>query len=116
MVDFDDTYNQWRAASFPNGSANDAVDELHAQLAQWDALVADEVIPIAGGHSHRPGAVNNIAMELETLCARIGSLVDGIGPADQELLRQYGEYCALLSDVYGRALRHASSSHPGDAS
>ncbi len=41
-----DAYDRWRGLPFPPASATDEVDELHKQLAQWDAFVADRVVPV----------------------------------------------------------------------
>jgi type I site-specific restriction endonuclease len=38
-----DAYARWRNEPFPSGSTT---DEVHADLAYWDAMVADTVIPI----------------------------------------------------------------------
>jgi hypothetical protein len=111
MPDFEESYRRWRDAPFPSGSTNDAVDELHAQLAQWDAFVADEVIPVAEGHAHKPGigSAYDIAKELELLRAGIEALAERVGPDDQALLRQYDDYVSLLTEVYSVALTRGTS-------
>jgi hypothetical protein len=111
MSDFDETYRRWRDAPFPHGSTNDPVGELHAELAQWDAFVADEVIPVAEGLAHKPGigSAYDIENEIELLRTAIDELANSVGPDDQALLRQYDDYCSLLTEVYSQALSQGTS-------
>jgi hypothetical protein len=107
MSDFEEAYRRWLDAPFPHGSTNDAAGELKAELAQWDAFVADEVIPVAQGHTYKPGigSAYDIAREIELLRSSTGALANSVGPDDQALLRQYDDYCWLLLDAYSGALR-----------
>ena len=52
-------YEAWQRLRFPTGSADDAVDEAHADLAYWDAMTADAVIPLAKGRGrYDPGLLD----------------------------------------------------------
>lgn len=105
MTSFDDAYKEWRQAPFPKGSSDDAVDELHAELAQWDAFVADEVIAIADGRTPQPGVVD-IRAELDSFQMKIAGVEANSHGAAREQLAAYRHYCALLINVYREAQRH----------
>jgi hypothetical protein len=42
----DSAYARWRAQPFPNSSEDDELDELNKDLAYWDAMVADAIVPM----------------------------------------------------------------------
>jgi hypothetical protein len=49
MDRFLQTFETWLEAPLPAGSTIDAIDEFHAELVQWDAFVADLVVPHSRG-------------------------------------------------------------------
>ncbi len=87
------------------------IDELHAQLAQVDAFVADDVVPIANGRTLLPGAVN-VLKELAELRSRIRQLAVNADAERRGKLEQYDEYCGLLQDVYVKAMQRKSANQP----
>jgi hypothetical protein len=109
MSTFDEAFDAWRRAKFPDGSPNDDVDDIHAVLAQLDAFVADEVIPLHEGRTIQYRLASMLG-DLSDLQARIGALHDSAGPRDKAKLKEYADYCRLLQDVYALALE--SLPHP----
>ena len=97
--EFARTYLVWRNEPFPYGSSTDSVDELHAELAYVDDLVADDVIPMAKERTSRPGTVN-VVEALSALDAKVEALHASVGPGDRELLDAYRRYSRLMRDVY----------------
>ena len=75
-------------------------------LRNGDAFVADEVIPVAEGHTYKPGigSAYGIAKEIEILRTAIAALASSVGPDDQALLNQYDDYSSMLLEVYTQAL------------
>jgi hypothetical protein len=98
MVDPGPAYERWRRTPLPSGTLNEEVDELHADLAMWDAFVADAVIPMADGRQYDPG-VHDQAAEVENLRQRIEVVMREAVAEDREQLRLYREYCDLLQAV-----------------
>ena len=76
MVDLGPAYATWRRTPFPIGSGSDEVEELHADLAMWDAFVAEAVIPMEGGRRYDPG-VHDQAAAVEDLRRRIEVGIEG---------------------------------------
>lgn len=93
----DAAYSRWRGMSFPPGSAADQVDELHAELAYWDAMVAEAVIPVvADGRPYDPGVLD-LDAGLRALAERI-AMVSATARGDEAaLLRQYADYAEALT-------------------
>lgn len=92
-----DALHHWRNAPFPEGSDDDAVDEVHAQVAQWDALVADLAIPLERGQLVPAPVIDLRSGIAETLLAVQGlAELAGAGAAK---LRSYAAYCELLLAV-----------------
>jgi hypothetical protein len=108
MGDFGRCYEKWRAASFPSGSSDDVVDELHAQLAQWDAFAADAMVPFADGRGFEPGQLD-ISSGLAELRDRVDALAATADPENAKRLSEYLDYCDLLRSAYQAAEREASN-------
>jgi hypothetical protein len=101
----DAAYSRWRGLSFPPGSATDQVDELHAELAYWDAMVADTVIPVvADGRPYDPGVLG-LGAGLRALAERIAMVLATARGDEAALLRQYADYAQALTAVNAEALR-----------
>jgi hypothetical protein len=60
MSAFEERYAAWRARPFPDGSATDAIDELHADLAGIDAVVAETVVPFVKHGTYNPAKIDVI--------------------------------------------------------
>jgi hypothetical protein len=103
MDAFAKAYAAWRQRSFPPGSANEAIDELHADLALADSWVADSVIPYEENRIHEPAQVDVLA-ELTRLRGRADQLASAENADDAQLALAYRDYIDSLSEVYGRFL------------
>ncbi len=73
MGALEDAVATWRDQAFPPGSATDALDELHADLALADTWVAESVIPFVEHGLHKPARVD-VVTGLRDLGARAGEL------------------------------------------
>ena len=96
MGDFEDAYIAWRNQPFPPGSADDSLDELHADLALADAWVADSVIPYVERGIFQPAQLDVIG-ELGKLRDRAVELRPGEDPSLSDAYRDYSD---LLVRVY----------------
>ena len=104
----EDLYARWRRQPFPPGSASDAVDELHADLALADSWIAETVIPFVEHGVHKPAHLDVVA-ELRALEDRAAQLGRSVSPEDSRLLQDYSQYVALLLLVYEDFLANAPS-------
>jgi hypothetical protein len=102
MASFERAFRAWREAPFPEGSENDLVDELHAELAQLDAFVADAVIPASEGLPIGT-SVLDIGSELRRFVERADAL-QHLDTGDRFALRDYIRYATMLRDVYDSAV------------
>jgi hypothetical protein len=94
MSKWDETLRRWRSAAFPRGSHLDGVDELHAELAYWDAMVADAAIPLDKGQ-RVPGGFLDVKAGLAELRMKLE-----LCPRDSEEARdRVVRYLKLLEDV-----------------
>jgi hypothetical protein len=99
VAGFEKAYADWRDRRFPPGSANDAVDELHADLALADTWVAEAAVPVMDGREHTPVRVD-VSGELRALRKRATALLEHVGTADQALVTSYVDYIDALAAVY----------------
>ena len=94
-----DAYARWRKEPFPTGSSTDEVDEVdevHADLAYWDAMVADTVIPVVENDAAYNSGVLDIEFGLSQLKARTLALHERSSPSDATTLAAYQRYIELL--------------------
>lgn len=92
----DTAYGRWRGLAFPPGSASEQVDELHADLAYWDSMVADTVIPVAErGQPYDPGVLD-LEAGLRALADRIAAVSVTASGYDAALLGRYADYAEAL--------------------
>ncbi len=96
---FEDAYTTWRSQRFPPGSAHDALDELHADLALADTWVAETVIPFVEHGVHHPARAN-VRDELRKLRSRAVELGKAGDLEGKRLADSYREYAELLLRVY----------------
>ncbi len=87
----------WRTTPFPEGSDDDSVDEVHAQIAQWDAFVADLAIPLERGRLVPAPAIDLRSGIAETLLEVQG--LAQLAGAEAARLCSYAAYCELLLAV-----------------
>lgn len=99
MSAFEDVVAAWRDRAFPPGSANDALDELHADLVLADTWVAETVIPFLERGVYDPAQVD-VVWALHDLDARAAKLEQASDGADRQLAGAYREYIDCLLRVY----------------
>src|SRR5687767_6823529 len=99
MTDLDSSYRAWRGAPMPAGSANDDLDEVHADLVAADALVADLVVPFVerGVRTRTPV---DVVQSLRSLRERAIELAGELHGDDVVTAESYRRYADLLTQVY----------------
>jgi len=102
-------YSKWRDQRFPLGSSNDALDELHADLALVDTWVAEALIPFVGHGMYRPIQVDTI-QKLEEIRDRATELGKSATADEKRLAREYVGYADLLRSVYEHYLKTVEDS------
>ncbi len=102
-VEMGDAYDRWRGLSFPRGSTTDEVDELHATLAQWDAFVANTVIPVVTRNATYDEGVLDFNAELAALDVSIKNAMVRAETRDRQRLAAYGEYVDALKGALAEA-------------
>jgi hypothetical protein len=103
MDSFQSAYRAWRGRPFPPGSADDAFDELHADLALADSWVAESVVPYVESGTHQPAKVD-VLTELSGLRRRAERLEPAAEGDDAPLAADYCQYIDILMNVYTRFL------------
>lgn len=98
MNAFAAAYKAWRDCSFPPGSADDAIDELHADLALADHWVVESVVPYVERGIYKPAHVD-VLTELSQLRERAERLLPVASAGDAQIVLAYREYVDLLSEV-----------------
>ena len=98
-------YARWRGLAFPPGSSSDLVDELHADLAYWDSMVADTVLPVAEHGQPYDSGVVDLDAGLRAVADRIAAVSVAASGAEAALLGQYGDYAAALIAANAEARR-----------
>ena len=96
--ELEDACKRWRSTPFPAGSPRDELDELHAQLAYVDAMVAESVIPFMAGRGHSP-IPQQASDELVHVIAAAARLAGDPDPETSGPAAAYGEYAGTLRDV-----------------
>ena len=93
------SYERWQREPFPPGHPDDAIDELHADLALADSWVADSVTPFVERGMHEPARIDVIS-ELHELRGRATDLEASVASDDRALVRDYAAYLDALLVVY----------------
>lgn len=92
-------YREWRDCPFPKGSSNDALDELHSDLALIDSWIVEELVPY-----FEDGAVWLSKVDVMDALGRIEARLEGLsyleGSIEMKLVSEYGEYANLLHRLY----------------
>lgn len=93
-----DAVKLWRTTGFPRGSSNDALDEIHAQLAVVDTWVADCVIDFQTSGRWIASVPDVLAelVRLDTALERL-ELTDAI---ERTLREEYRRYIRVLAAGY----------------
>lgn len=99
MGDFEHLYADWRGRPFPPGTADDSLDELHADLALADTWVADSVIPYVERGIHQRAQLD-VVEELGKLRNRAVELRGRRDGENAELSDSYRDYANLLLRLY----------------
>lgn len=100
-------YDAWRALPFPEGSADDELDEAHADLVYWDTMTAEAVVPMVEGSSpYGPGALDFRA-GLAGLHERLVALRERASGSEAESLDGYIAYAEALIRVIRWAAANA---------
>lgn len=100
MGDFAEAAEAWRRRAFPEGSEDEDLDELHADLALADTWVAEVVIPFVEGGVYAPLPAIDLRAELQALRDRVEVLRLSVGRQYAERLGEYSAYVTALVDVY----------------
>jgi hypothetical protein len=99
MEDLTSANSAWRAQPFPKGSDNDALDEIHAELATWDTWIASVLLPyIDEGRIARDQV--DVAAELKSLASRAAILARGLRGEQLKSASAYRAYVHLLMRAY----------------
>ena len=98
MKTFETNIRVWRETPFPRGSAVDALDEMHADLALYDTWVAESVLPYVERGRWEP-AVPDVLAALDALTRDLDAL-RGARTDDPEAVSAYLAYAALLRTLY----------------
>lgn len=107
MSALDEAIRVWRGTPFPRGSAVEALDEAHADLALYDTWVAETVIPFVERGIWNP-AVADVVGALDNLTGQVDELRSA-GTDDPEAANGYMAYAELLRAVYLAFLDEAPS-------
>ncbi len=95
---FTEAYDRWQAEPFPKGSKVDALDELHADLAYVDAMVAECAVPYA-----TEGRVTSLPtqalQDLDRILERSAELERDDDPENARLAASYRGYAERLKSV-----------------
>lgn len=97
----------WREAPFPPGSALDALDEAHADLALYDSWVAESVLPYVQTGLWEP-AVPDVISALDNLVEDVEELLAG-RTEDAEAASLYLAYAEVLRSVYVAFLQEGAA-------
>jgi hypothetical protein len=108
-TDFEGAYSKWRNQRFPLGSSDDALGELHADLALVDTWVAEALIPFVEHGMYRPIQVDPI-QKLEEIRDRATELGKSATADEKRLASEYVEYADLLRSVYELLLKKVDDS------
>lgn len=98
MSNFESVVREWREAPFPRGSAIDALDEAHADLALYDTWVAESVMPYIDRGIWEP-AVPDVLGALDEFTRQVDEL-RATGTEDLDAASGYLAYAKLLRAVY----------------
>lgn len=103
MGNFEEVVREWREEPFPRGSAVDALDEVHADLALYDTWIAESVLPYVDRGLWEP-AVPDVLGALDELTSQVAELRT-TGTEDKEAASRYLAYADLLRAVYVAFMR-----------
>ncbi len=102
MITLEDAVARWRRTSFPPGSAHDALNELHANLALYDTWVAESVLPFVNQGVWEP-VIPDVLAALDGLSGEVSGL-RFTKESDKETAQRYLDYATALRTVYAAFL------------
>jgi hypothetical protein len=101
IVDFEDAYQAWRARPFLHRSADDEdVDELFADLALADAMLAGPMVTFAKYGRATPPSWSNARQKLNQLRYRAQALERSTHGDNRRLAHEYDRYAELLANAH----------------
>jgi hypothetical protein len=101
IVDFQGAYQAWRARPFPHGSADDEdVDELHADLALADSMLAGPMVTFTKYGDATPASWGNARQKLDQFRERAQALERSTDGNNRRLAHEYDRYAELLANAY----------------
>jgi hypothetical protein len=112
-IDFVTASSKWMDEPFPAGSANDEIDEVHAELVMVDTWVADLVMPyLMHGRvfTDRVG----VGAPLEQMRKRLNELRLSSSPVETTVLERYSAYAQLLEDLFSAFQVEIATARPTD--
>jgi hypothetical protein len=92
-------YQRWVDTPFPSGSEDDGLDEIHAQLAYADAMVADSAVPLAKDLRPSGNVPDQVRVELRAAIARLDGYIAGVDQDLKQLALAYRQFAELLQGV-----------------
>ncbi len=92
-----DAYERWRDMPFPEASSNDATDDLHKDLAYWDAMAAEILIPVVERGAHYDEGALDLDSGLRSLSQRITAASTSASTEDRARLRSYDNYAEAVA-------------------
>lgn len=98
-ADFMDAYGRWLNMPFPEGSEDDALDEVHAVLAYADAMLAEAAVPIAKGRAEVGQVPDQVVTELNAAMTFAEEYSHSADKVNARLAATYREYAEVLLTV-----------------
>ncbi len=96
---FTGAYQRWTSMPFPDGSDDDGLDELHAQLAYADAMVAEAAEPIAKNRARSGRVPDQVVLELLSVISRAAEYASSDSEGYVRLASTYSIYADALLEV-----------------
>lgn len=92
-------FERWTNAPFPQGSDDDVLDEIHAQLAYADAMVAEAALPIANSRALTGEVPHQVRVELRDAVTRSAAYMLGEVEDQARSAASYRDYAEILLAV-----------------
>jgi hypothetical protein len=100
----DSAYSRWRTASFPAGGVSETIDAAHADLAYWDAMVADTIVPITeSGAAYDSGALD-LSAGLSAFRQKLSEEANRAAPDEAAVFADYAQYTELMIAANAEAM------------
>lgn len=96
---FMSAYERWVDEPFPGGSEDNGLDEIHAQLAYADAMVAEAALPLAKNLLQSGNVPDQVRTELRMAKARTDEYSSSENKEHARLALMYRRYAEVLQRV-----------------